>query len=147
MNASEYRVFRIIENEIRRQWPRYRVFSQTSLGEIIRSPDPQAHSCINSKRVDVVVISPLGTPALVAEYQGGGHFQNSAAARDAVKKEALRRAGVAYLEILESSSDTDIITLIRREMVQESDGSRAQAPAFRQLNSPQPTWKGATARE
>jgi hypothetical protein len=116
MNAAEYRVFKIIEDEVRKVWPHYRVFSQTSLGELIRSTDARAHSCINSKRVDVVVISPTGLPAVVLEYQGGGHFQSSAAARDAVKREALRKAGVPYVEVLEKFSDQDVLTVLHREM-------------------------------
>ena len=34
------------------------------------------------------------------EYQGTGHHQGSAAARDAVKKEALRKAGIGYHEVV-----------------------------------------------
>ena len=36
------------------------------------------------------------------EYQGGGHYKgaHATAARDAVKKEALRRAGIGYEEIV-----------------------------------------------
>ena len=34
------------------------------------------------------------------EYQGGAHHQGTASARDAVKKEALRRAGIGYHEVV-----------------------------------------------
>ena len=34
------------------------------------------------------------------EYQGTGHHQGTAAARDAVKKEALRKAGIGYHEVV-----------------------------------------------
>ena len=34
------------------------------------------------------------------EYQGTGHHQGSAAARDAVKKEAPRKAGIGYHEVV-----------------------------------------------
>jgi hypothetical protein len=34
------------------------------------------------------------------EYQGSGHHQGTAAARDAVKKEALRKAGIGYHEVV-----------------------------------------------
>ena len=33
------------------------------------------------------------------EYHGTGHHQGTAAARDAVKKEALRKAGIGYHEV------------------------------------------------
>ena len=38
-------------------------------------------------------------PALAVEYQGHGHYQNRAFMRDAVKREAVRKAGVPFLEI------------------------------------------------
>ena len=34
------------------------------------------------------------------EYQGTGHHQGNAAARDAVKKAALRKAGIGYHEVV-----------------------------------------------
>lgn len=126
MNVAEYRVFKVFEDEVRRSWPGFRVFAQTSLGELIRSTDGRAHSCINSKRVDLVVVSPFGLPALVAEYQGGGHFQGAAAARDAVKREALRRAGIAYVEIFENFSESDVVAVLHREMRNFSE--RAKQP-------------------
>jgi len=39
-------------------------------------------------------------PRHAIEYQGGSHHQGTAAARDAVKKEALRRAGIGYHEVV-----------------------------------------------
>ena len=38
-------------------------------------------------------------PALAVEYQGHGHYQNKAFMRDAVKREAVRKAGIEFLEI------------------------------------------------
>ena len=35
-----------------------------------------------------------------SEYQGTGHHQGTAAARDAAKKEALRKAGIGYHEVV-----------------------------------------------
>lgn len=99
MNKSEYQVFRTIEREVRAINQGHRVFAQTSLGEIIGSEDGRAFNSINSKRVDILIIDPWGYPAAVFEYQGEGHYQGDAAARDAVKKEALRKAGVAYVEV------------------------------------------------
>ena len=39
-------------------------------------------------------------PIAAIEYRGGSHHQGTAAARDAVKKEALRRAGIGYHEVI-----------------------------------------------
>jgi len=116
LSPAEYRVFRIIENELSTAQRGYRIFGQTSLGEILRSPCPNAFSSINSKRADILVIDPYGWPVLVVEYQGSGHYQGTAAARDAIKKEALRKAGVRYLEVGESDSDNQIRSRVREQL-------------------------------
>jgi hypothetical protein len=113
MNLEEYRVFKEVEAEVGALRAGHRVFSQTALGEVIRSSDRLAHSAINSKRVDVLVIAPSGLPVLAVEYQGGGHYQGDAAARDAVKREALRRAGVAYVEVVTADGPEDIRRKVR----------------------------------
>ena len=105
LSSSEYRIFAIVEDEITAQRAGYRVFAQTSLGEILRSNNHAAFHSINSKRVDILVVDRGGWPYLAVEYHGDGHFQGTAAARDAVKKEALRKAGVRYIEF--STTDTD----------------------------------------
>ncbi len=120
MNLSEYRVFRAAEAEIRALGNGCRVFSQTCLGEVIQSPDPLAHSAINSKRVDVLIISRTGYPIVAVEYQGGAHYQRDAAARDAVKKEALRRAGVEYVEIMDFHAEEATRQLIRDAIKRKS---------------------------
>lgn len=114
MNASEYRVFRVIEQVIAST--SYRLFAQTSLGEILQSKDESAFYSINSKRVDVLVVDRGGWPALAIEYQGKGHFKGTAAARDAIKKEALRKAGVRYLEVLPDDTDEQIQRRVREHL-------------------------------
>jgi hypothetical protein len=47
------------------------------------------------------------------EYQGAGHYQGDAAARDAIKREALRRAGVAYVEAFDSDGPEDVRRKVR----------------------------------
>jgi hypothetical protein len=123
MNAEEYYVFKATEDAARIIGGGMRVFAQTSLGEVIGSDDRRAHSAINSKRVDILVVSAQGFPLLAVEYQGGGHYQSSAAARDAVKKEALRRAGVDYVEVTEKHSSDERRALIYNALV------RAAQPA------------------
>ena len=94
----------------------YRVFAQANLGEILRSPDDNAYRSINSKRVDILVVDGGGWPILAAEYQGTGHYQGVAAARDAIKKEALRRAGVKYMEISATENDAQIRTRLCEQL-------------------------------
>jgi hypothetical protein len=117
MNLSEYKVFKEVEAEVQAMGGRYRVFSQTALGEVLHSHDKRAHSAINAKRVDVLVVAGNGLPVLAMEYQGAGHYQGDAAARDAVKREALRRAGVAYVEAFETDAPEDIRRKVREVLV------------------------------
>ncbi|PDT49570.1 MULTISPECIES: DUF2726 domain-containing protein [Sinorhizobium] len=100
LNKSEARVFKELDRIVISRNPTWQVMAQVSLGEIIRSEDPLAHRCINSKRVDLLLVDGNCQPRHAIEYQGGAHYQGDAAARDAVKKEALRRAGIGYYEVV-----------------------------------------------
>jgi hypothetical protein len=99
LSKSEARVFYAAETAIKDAKLNWRVMAQVNLGEILFSRDAAAFAAINSKRVDILIISNSGMPIAALEYQGEGHYQGSAAARDAVKKEALRKAGVRYIEV------------------------------------------------
>lgn len=116
LSGSEYRVFKIIEDEVAAFGKGHRVFAQTSLGEILKSSDQAAFHSINSKRADILVINGGGWPVLAVEYQGQGHYQNTAATRDAIKKEALRKAGVRYLEVHYTDIDDDIRSRVRQQL-------------------------------
>ncbi|MBB2820028.1 UNVERIFIED_ORG: hypothetical protein GGD59_003291 [Rhizobium esperanzae] len=100
LNKSEARVFRELDSVVIGCNSTWQVMAQVSLGEILRSADPDAYSCINSKRVDLLLVDGNCQPRHVIEYQGRAHHQGAAAARDAVKKEALRRAGIGYYEVV-----------------------------------------------
>ncbi|MFN3560243.1 MAG: DUF2726 domain-containing protein [Brevundimonas sp.] len=108
MSPSEAKVFYAVERALKQLKVKGHVMAQVSMGEILRSPDPNAYSAINSKRVDILVISTDGLPLAAVEYQGKAHYQGSAYARDAVKKAALQSAGVAYVEITPQHDDQDI---------------------------------------
>jgi hypothetical protein len=116
LNVSEHKVFKIVERDIWSARRGYRIFAQTSLGEILRSPDDEAFRSINSKRVDILIVDPDSWPVLAVEYQGSGHYQGTAAARDAVKKEALRKAGVRYVEVSENDDPAQIRARVRHEL-------------------------------
>ena len=100
LNKSEARVFKELDVVVISCNPGWQVMAQVSLGEILRSKDADAYSCINSKRVDLLLVDEDCQPRHAIEYQGGAHHQGTAAARDAVKKEALRRAGIGYHEVV-----------------------------------------------
>lgn len=100
MNKSEYKLYTqlvaLLENTDAKQ--KYRLFSQVAMGEFIQTPDNLAFRLINGKRVDFLIIDMSGHPVIVIEYQGGGHYQNDAIERDAIKKEACRKANIEYVE-------------------------------------------------
>jgi len=100
LNRSEARVFKELDRIVISCNPGWQVMAQVSLGEILRCKDANAYSCINSKRVDLLLMDEDCQPRHAIEYQGGAHHQGTAAARDAVKKEALRRAGIGYHEVI-----------------------------------------------
>ncbi|NLE60591.1 MAG: DUF2726 domain-containing protein [Planctomycetes bacterium] len=100
LNKSEARVFRELDRFVIVCNPEWQVMAQVSLGEILRCKDADAYRCINSKRVDLLLVDEECRPRHAIEYQGDGHHQSTAAARDAVKKEALRRAGIGYHEVV-----------------------------------------------
>jgi hypothetical protein len=100
LNKHEARVFKELDRFVINCNPGWQVMAQVSLGEILRCQDATAYSCINSKRVDLLLMDGDCQPRHAIEYQGAAHYQSAAAARDAVKKEALRRAGIGYHEVL-----------------------------------------------
>ena len=116
---------------------KWRVMAQVSLGEVLSSPDARAYSAINSKRVDLLIVSRSGDPIAAIEYQGHGHYQGTAAARDAVKKEALRKAGVRYIEVTPEGSTEDMareisrIAQVERLKPKISDGDRGNVVALK----------------
>jgi len=114
LSRSEAYVLYAAENAIKTADLQWRVMAQVSLGEVLSSPDARAYSAINSKRVDLLIVSRNGDPIAAIEYQGHGHYQGTAAARDAVKKEALRKAGVRYIEVTPESGTEDMARVISR---------------------------------
>lgn len=94
LNRPEARLFKALDAEVVARNPSWQVMAQVSLGEFLASPDKDAYFAINSKRVDFALMDPDCRVQHTLEYQGTGHHQGSAAARDAVKKEALRKAGI-----------------------------------------------------
>jgi len=114
LSRSEARVLYAAERVINAAGLKWRVMAQVSLGEVLSSRDARAYSAINSKRVDLLIVSRNGDPIAAIEYQGHGHYQGTAAARDAVKKEALRKAGVRYIAVTHASGTEDMAREIAR---------------------------------
>jgi hypothetical protein len=108
MNRSEFRVFEELERLVVNCQTGHRLFSQVPLGEVMRpdqtSGNPalrrKAFQEINSKRVDFILIDRAGFPTIAIEYQGGGHYQGNAIKRDHIKREAFRKIGVPFMEVI-----------------------------------------------
>ena len=100
LNSPEAKVFRALDDAVIERNPGWQVMAQVSLGEFLASKSSEAYSCVNSKRVDFALMDEECRVVHALEYQGSGHHQGNAAARDAVKKEALRKAGIGYHEIV-----------------------------------------------
>ncbi len=107
LNKDEYPLLLLLEKLLYDAGKGHRVMAQTSLGEILRpkqtlgsrEDQTNAYSSINSKRLDFAIIDRTGMLALAVEFQGSGHYSNKAFIRDAVKREALRKANVQMLEV------------------------------------------------
>jgi hypothetical protein len=87
LNRSEARLFKAIDRQVLEARPGWQVMAQVSLGGILKCEDKAAYGCINSKRVDLLIVDEECRPLHAIEYQGGGHFKGAhhTAARDAVK--------------------------------------------------------------
>ena len=94
LNRSEAKVFEALDKAVIARNPGWQVMAQVSLGEFLASPDKDAYFAVNSKRVDFALMDENCRVVHALEYQGTGHHTGPcAAARDAVKKEALRKGG------------------------------------------------------
>lgn len=129
LNKGEANVLAALEPIVAELEPGWRVWSQVSLGEVLDGGTVEAFNAINAKRVDFLLVDADQRPRMAIEYQGQGHHQGAAAARDAVKKEALRRAGVGYGEVFAGDGPAELAQVVARVMagagVQQTFGVRA----------------------
>ena len=121
LNKSEARLFKELDRIVIGCNPAWQVMAQVSLGEILRSKNADAYRCINSKRVDLLLVDGNCRPRHAIEYQGGAHYRGSAAARDAVKKEALRRAGIGYDEVVAGQTTPSELRRLVEKLVDKPD--------------------------
>lgn len=128
LSKSEARVLRVAEAAAREICADWRVMAQVSLGEVLKAQNSSAYWTINAKRVDLLLIDGTCRPLAAIEYQGSGHHQGQAAARDAVKKEALRRAGIAYIEVRAGDDPADLKRAIHRLAAPAPDAAPLTAP-------------------
>jgi hypothetical protein len=124
LNKSEARAFRELDAMVIARNPAWQVMAQVCVGEFLSSDDTDAYRCINSKRVDLLLMDETCSARHALEYQGNGHHQDSAAARDAVKKEALRKAGIGYHEIVAGhTTPSELKRLVEKLVPEPAAGS------------------------
>lgn len=115
LNRGEQRLLAVIDKTLTEESPGWRAMGQVSLGEIVASPDKDAYFAVNSKRVDLLIIDAECRPLHAIEFQGTGHHTGeNTAARDAIKKEALRRAGIGYVEVVSGDTPADVRGMVRK---------------------------------
>lgn len=119
LNRSEAKVFDALDKAVIARNPRWQVMAQVSLGEFLASPDKDAYFAVNSKRVDFALMDENCRVVHALEYQGSGHHTSDCAtARDAVKKEALRKAGIGYHEVVAGhTTPSELRALVERLVV------------------------------
>ncbi|WP_338447400.1 DUF2726 domain-containing protein [Pelagerythrobacter marensis] len=116
LNRSEAKVFEALDKAVIARNPGWQVMAQVSLGEFLASPDKDAYFAVNSKRVDFALMDENCRVVHALEYQGSGHHTSDCtAARDAVKKEALRKAGIGYHEVVAGhTTPSELRALVER---------------------------------
>jgi hypothetical protein len=141
MGRGEYELFRAALRVTRQPLPTaFYVFPQVALGQIIRTAAPfnwqadHAHRAINSKRCDLLITDRHGNPVAVLEYQGSGHdLGGTATRRDEIKRMALERAGVRYVEIVDGMAPGEMQRIIRNLLAEQQSpppkAAASQTPA------------------
>lgn len=127
LNKSEANVFRALDKAVIARNPGWQVMAQVSLGEFLASADKEAFLAINSKRVDFALMDENCRVVHTLEYQGNGHHLpgGAAAARDAVKKEALRKAGIGYHEVVAGHTTPGELRALVEKLVQGRASGKA----------------------
>jgi Protein of unknown function (DUF2726) len=125
LNKSEAQVFAALDRIVIARNAQWQVMAQVSLGEFLASDDKEAYLAINSKRVDFALMDASALVRHALEYQGSGHHQGTAAARDAIKKEALRKAGIGYHEIIAGHTTPSELKRLVERLVPPAQGGQA----------------------
>ncbi|MCX9147287.1 DUF2726 domain-containing protein [Erythrobacter sp. WG] len=124
LNTPEAKVFETLRQTVVARNPRWQVMAQVSVGEFLASPDAEAFRAVNSKRVDFALMDENCCVRHALEYQGSGHHvESSAAARDAVKKEALRKAGIGYHEVVAGHTTPSELRALVEKLVPAGRGA------------------------
>ncbi|MGB3712538.1 MAG: DUF2726 domain-containing protein [Erythrobacter sp.] len=137
LNQPEAKVFKALDEAVVERNPQWQVMAQVSLGEFLSSKSRKAFFSVNSKRVDFALMDENCEVIHALEYQGTGHhLSDNTAARDAVKKEALRKAGIGYHEIVAGHTTAGELRALVEKLVPslESASSKSDGEQVTQLH-------------
>ena len=127
MNQTELRLFKMLRAELPAGWS---VMCQVSYGAFLRNKSYKRYMSINSKRADFVVLDADMNIVAVIEYQGKGHFGNSRDSRaraensDTVKRQALREAGIALIEVPAKLDRESVTGMIQTLAMQDENNQQ-----------------------
>ncbi|MFA9199968.1 MAG: DUF2726 domain-containing protein [Cypionkella sp.] len=127
LNRPEAAVFKALDAAVIARNPGWQVMAQVFLGEFLRSEDREAFFAVNAKRVDFALMDESCRVRHALEYQGSGHHLpgSAAAARDAVKKEALRKARIGYHEVVAGHTTAGELKRLVEKLVPIQPGKAA----------------------
>lgn len=115
MSRAEARILPLLEAALSEYAPDHRVMMQVALQELIQpttdAPETalrRADASIKSKRIDMAIVDGAGR--LVAAL--GSQGPHCPPIRDAVRREALRSAGIPYLDLGETTDELTICTFV-----------------------------------
>ena len=126
-------VFHPIEKHLQDQHPGFRLFAEVGMGSFIQAAGKGVsqrkrnflYSAYGSKRIDFLIIDPMGNPAIAIEYQGSGHNQrDDTFARDGVKRAILFAAGIRHFEIQHGTPESDMIAEVAQQLAAHREKSQ-----------------------
>ncbi|MFD3191041.1 DUF2726 domain-containing protein [Sedimentitalea sp. HM32M-2] len=142
LNPAESRLLPIIEHAAQAADSGLRVTTRTSLGDIIAprhgcaSSDDRRHACatINSRQLDFAVFDRFGLCVCAIDVQRRVHAINQPRtdqpARDAIKTEALSRAGVPLIEIAPDIQAPQLQRQLQRVLAPQPSASQHRHSAI-----------------
>lgn len=127
LNAPEAKVFDTLKKAVIARNPQWQVMAQVCIGEFLACADKDAFLAVNSKRVDFALMDANCCVRHAIEYQGSGHhLATTTAARDAVKKEALRKAGIGYHEVVAGHTTPSELRALVEKLVPGAHGGATE---------------------
>lgn len=111
-NRSEKRLFHFLAEEVKAYSRPLFVMGQTPLREMVRTDDQfvrgGGHYALGDRRVDFTITDEQGSVLVAVEYNGGGHYQNNALERDAIKRVVLEQAGIPLLVVKQGENPAEV---------------------------------------